>query len=553
MDPFFPPALQAHARRMAACALPALFAAEPNRFARFSVSCHDLLLDYSKNRLTEETLALLIDWAHAAGLEQARADLFSGVRCNWTEQRAVLHPALRHLGGQAVYLDGVDVMPGVRQQLARVEQFATQFRAGEIRAADGRPLRHLVNIGIGGSHLGPEMISQALQPYGQDGPEVRFVSNMDGADFLGAVQGLQAAETLFVLASKTFSTRETLLNTEAALRWLREGGVGVSALPHHLVAVTAAPQRAQAYGITPDRIFTIWDWVGGRYSWCSAIGLSIAVRIGYGHFAQMLAGAHAMDCHFQSAPLPVNMPVVLALLGLWSRLLEGADTLAILPYDHALRRFPAYLQQCDMESNGKRIDRDGQVVGYGTGPVLWGEVGSNAQHSFFQLLHQGTHAVAIDFIACANGHTSLHDHHQELLANFLAQSEVLMRGRSPAEVEADLRADGLSAEEILRLLPHRVFPGNRPSNTVLMPCLTPFNLGMLIALYEMKIFVQGVMWRVNSFDQWGVELGKKAAQRLLQESRRLLAGEVVDLGHHDSSTQGLLRQVIAWQKDQSKN
>ncbi|MEO5362550.1 MAG: glucose-6-phosphate isomerase [Magnetococcus sp. DMHC-8] len=541
-------ALRAHYQHIRDVSLRELFARDPDRFARFSLSCQDLLLDYSKNRVTVDTLTLLLDWARAAGLEQARDGLFAGERCNWTENRAALHTALRNGSDTPVRVDGRDVMPAIRAELARMRLFAEQFRAQALPGGGGGPLRVLVNIGIGGSHLGPEMITQALQPYGESGPEVRFLGNIDGADFHETVRDLDPAQTLFVIASKTFVTRETLVNAQTACRWLRQGGLDEGALRRHLVAVTACPERAHAFGVDPERVFAIWDWVGGRYSWCSAIGLSIAVRVGFDRFEQLLAGAHAMDRHFCTAPLAQNLPVVLAVLGIWNRWLLGADTLAVLPYDHSLRRFPAFLQQCDMESNGKRIDQDGRVVTYPTGPIVWGEPGSHAQHTFFQLLHQGTHGVPVDFIGCSNTHHPLGEHHLELMANFFAQSESLMIGRTAEEVEADLRAGGLSPEEIRCLLPHRVFPGNQPSNTILLHRLTPYNLGMLIAMYEMKVFVQGILWRINSFDQWGVELGKTAASQILAETRRLLAGEPVDLTHHDASTRGLLRHFVAAQE-----
>ncbi|MEO5341600.1 MAG: glucose-6-phosphate isomerase [Magnetococcus sp. MYC-9] len=547
MEPRALQALKQHHQQIRDIPLRELFDRDPDRFSRFSLSCHELLLDFSKNRLTAESWSLLLDLAREAGLERARDALFAGERCNWTEERPVLHPALRNRSGRPVWVDGRDVMPAIHAELERVRLFSEQFRARSLRGATGKPLTVLVNIGIGGSHLGPEMISRALQPYGESGPEVRFMANMDGANFHDTVRDLDPEQTLFVIASKTFGTRETLVNAQSARRWLQQSGMSERESHRHFVMVTACPEKARAFGAEPEQIFAIWEWVGGRYSWCSAIGLSIAVRVGFDHFVQLLEGAHAMDEHFCSAPLDRNMPVALALLGFWNGCFLGAETHAILPYDHSLRCFPAFLQQCDMESNGKRVDREGQVVRCPTGPIVWGEAGSNAQHSFFQLLHQGTHTVPVDFIGCSRSHHPLGEHHLELMANFFAQSEALMRGRTAMEVEADLRAGGMTEEEIQRTLPHRVFPGNQPSNTLLLRKLTPFNLGMLIALYEMKIYAQGVLWRINSFDQWGVELGKTVAQQILAESRRLLAGESVDLSRHDASTQGLLRHFIAQQ------
>lgn len=541
-------ALKEHYQQIRDIPLRDLFDQDPDRFARFSCCFQDLLLDFSKNRLTRDTLPLLLDLARAAGLEQARDALFAGDMCNWTERRPVLHPALRNRSNRPVWVDGRDVMPEIRRELERMRLFSERFRAQALPGSTGKPLNVLVNIGIGGSHLGPEMIIQALRPYGETGPEVRFMANLDGSSFHDTVRGLDPERTLFVVSSKTFSTRETLVNAHTARHWLQQGGITGQGLPHHFVTVTACPEKAQAFGADPERIFAIWEWVGGRYSWCSAIGLSVAARIGFDHFVSLLEGAHAMDQHFCTAPLEKNMPVLLALLGFWNGRFLGAETQAILPYDHSLRRFPAFLQQCDMESNGKRVCRDGSVVTYPTGPIIWGEAGSNAQHSFFQLLHQGTHTVPVDFIGCSNSHHPIGEHHLELMANFFAQSEALMRGRTRSEAEAELQAKGCSPEEIARLLPHRVFPGNQPSNTLLLRKLTPFNLGMLIALYEMKIYVQGVLWGINSFDQWGVELGKTVAQHILEAFRQMRAGAPVDLSRHDASTRNLLHHFVATQE-----
>lgn len=537
-------ALGRHHDQILAHHLRTLFSKDPDRFVRFSLTCGELLLDFSKNRITAETLSLLMDLARASGVEAARTDLFSGACVNWTENRPALHTALRNRRNTPVLVEGRDVMPEINAEWERVRLFSERFRAHALTGQTGKPLRVLVNIGIGGSHLGPEMLVQALQPYGEGGPEVRFVSNVDGANFQDGVRGLDPEETLFVISSKTFATRETLINARRARQWLQAGGVPESALSHHFAAVTACPEEARQFGVDPERVFAIWAWVGGRYSWCSAIGLCVAVRVGFDCFVPLLEGAHAMDRHFCEAPLEKNMPVVLALLGVWNRHFLGAETQAVLPYGHLLRRFPAFLQQCDMESNGKRVDRDGRVVSHVTGPILWGEPGSNSQHSFFQLLHQGTHLVPVDFIGCSNSHDPEGAQHTELMANFFAQSEALMLGRTEAEVRSDLQASGLPDGEVERLLPYRVFPGNQPSNTLLLRQGTPFNLGMLIALYEMKIFVQGVVWRINSFDQWGVELGKTLAKRIGTESRDMRDGGAVDLSRHDASTEGLLRRFF---------
>ena len=529
-----------------------LFAQDAQRFDAFSLSHRGLLLDFSKNRITEKTLTLLIELAHASGLEAARTAMFSGEKINWTEERPVLHHALRNRSGTPVRVNGSDVMPDIHATLDRMRLFSEQFRSSTLLGHTGRPLRTLVNIGIGGSHLGPELILQALRPYAQGGPEIRFVANMDGTHFVEEVHDLEPETTLFVIASKTFSTRETQLNAQTARQWLLQRGIPEAHLTHHFVAVTANTEAAMAFGVAPERIFPVWAWVGGRYSWCSAIGLSSAVGMGFAPFLALLEGAHAMDRHFCRAPLRHNMPVLLALIGLWNRHFLGATTQAILPYDHALRRFPAFLQQCDMESNGKRVDREGRQVPYATGPILWGEPGTNNQHSFFQLLHQGTHCVPVDFIGFCNSHHPMREHHIELMANFFAQSEALMLGSTEAEARAALHAAGHTEDEMARLLPHRIFPGNQPSNTLLLEKLSPFNLGMLISLYEMKIFVQGVVWRINSFDQWGVELGKTLAERVLHTTHQLLSGDETGMAGHDGSTQKLLRHFVAQRKRQGR-
>ena len=543
--------LQQHYKEVENLSLRTLFGQDEQRFERFSLSCQDLFLDYSKNRINAETVERLCAVAQSANLEAARADLFSGEKINWTENRAVLHTALRNRSGTPVLIDGHNIMENIAATLQQMAQFSTKFRNQELSCEPGKTLRNLVNIGIGGSHLGPEMMIQALHPYSEGGPEVRCIANIDASSFQEGVQGLDPHETLFVLASKTFTTRETLVNGHSAKRWLQQGGVAATAMDQHFAAITASPEKAQDFGVVSEQIFPLWDWVGGRYSWCSAIGLSVAVAIGFERFIQLLDGAHVMDNHFMQAPLAQNMPVLMAMIGIWNSHFLGAKTQAIIPYDHTLRRFPAFLQQCDMESSGKRVNRYGHTVTYPTGPILWGEQGSNSQHSFFQLLHQGTHLVPVDFIGFAQSHQPMQEHHLELMANFFAQSEALMWGRTEAEARLALEAEGVSAEEMQQRLPHCVFPGNQPSNMLLGSKLTPFNLGMLIALYEMKIFVQGVVWQINSFDQWGVELGKTLAERVLTESHAYLAGEEVDLSHHDGSTQGLLRRFLTMQHNSS--
>jgi glucose-6-phosphate isomerase len=533
-------ALAEHWSRVHRLEMRELFAADPDRFRRFSVAVDGLLFDYSKNRITEETLRLLITLAEASGVKRDAAAMAGGEAINWTERRAVLHTALRNRSKRPVLVDGHDVMPAVNAVLDRMRRFATAIRDGSHRGATGRPIRTVVNIGIGGSHLGPEMITGALRPF-HDGPAVRFVSNVDATDFVEAVRGLDPAETLFVVASKTFTTQETMTNAATARRWLIDGVGDPAAVAHHFAALSTNREAVVAFGIDPDNMFEFWDWVGGRYSSWSAIGLPVAIAIGFPRFEELLEGGHAMDRHFLETPLERNIPVLMAVLGVWYVNFFGAASHAVLPYDQYLARLPAYLQQADMESNGKSVDRDGRRVGYQTGPILWGEPGTNGQHAFFQLIHQGTRLVPCDFIGCARSQNPIADHHLKLIANMIAQSEALMVGRTADEARAELERRGLPAAAAAALLPHLVFEGNRPSSTILLDELTPRTLGMLIAAYEHKIFAQGVIWRINSFDQWGVELGKVLATRILGEERRLLAGEAVELEGHDSSTAGLLR------------
>jgi len=496
-------ALEEHHREVGDLEMRELFETDSGRFNQFSLELGPMLFDFSKNRITRETINLLVELASAAGVDTAVKEMFSGSAINWTEDRAVLHVALRNQSDTPIEVDGVDVMPAVNAVLDKMRVFSDDLRSGRWLGATGRPIRTVVNIGIGGSDLGPVMITEALGAT-HDGPDVRFVSNVDATDFVEKTRGLDPAETLFVVASKTF--------TEVA-----------------------------AFGIAPGSVFEFWDWVGGRYSSWSAIGLTIAVAVGFDRFVELLEGAHVMDRHFAETPFDRNIPVIMALLGVWYANFFGAASHAILPYDQYLHRFPAYLQQGDMESNGKAVDRDGNHVGYATGPVIWGEPGTNGQHAFFQLIHQGTQMVPCDFIGAVNPAYPVGDHHVKLMANLFAQTEALMRGKTEAEVRAELEAQGLDAEAIDELAPHKVFPGNRPSNTILLDWLTPTSLGMLMAAYEHKIFVQGVIWRINSFDQWGVELGKVLAKNILAEEETLLDGDDVDLSHHDSSTAGLLR------------
>nr|WP_198005621.1 glucose-6-phosphate isomerase [Thioalkalivibrio thiocyanodenitrificans] len=514
-----------------------LFEQDPQRFDRFTLRFEDILLDYSKNRITGETRDLLLDLARSCDVEGWRERMFSGERINITEDRAVLHVALRNRGGDPVVLDGKDVMPAVNAVLERMAAFTDKVRSGEWTGHTGKPIRHVVNIGIGGSDLGPVMVCEALRPYGHERITMHFVSNVDGAHMAETLRRVDPETTLFIIASKTFTTQETLTNAYTARAWLLEHAGDDAAIARHFVAVSTNREGVVNFGIDPEHMFGFWDWVGGRYSLWSAIGLPIALYAGMDRFEELLDGAHAMDTHFREAPLAENMPVILALLGVWYVNFFEAESHAILPYDQSLHRFPAYLQQADMESNGKSADRQGRRVGYQTGPVIWGEPGTNGQHAFYQLIHQGTRLVPCDFLAPCESHYPLGAHHRILLSNFFAQSEALMRGRTLDEVRAEMDRAGLDPEHIERVAPHRVFPGNRPSNSILFRKLTPRTLGSLIALYEHRIFVQGVIWNVNSYDQWGVELGKQLAGVILPE----LDGNTPATAH-DASTNGLINQ-----------
>ncbi len=537
-------ALQREAEAMAELHLRALFAADPKRFETFSLRLDDLLLDYSKNRVRAGTMAALCDLARQAGVETLRARMFAGEPINVTEDRAVLHVALRNRSGRPMCCNDKDVMPAVQAVLDRMRRFSGQVRDGTWQGHTGKRIADVVNIGIGGSDLGPCMVCEALRPYRKADLRVHFVSNVDGAHIFDTLSGLDPARTLFIVASKTFTTQETMANAAYARAWLLEALGDESAVAKHFVAVSTNAAAVGAFGIDPANMFEFWDWVGGRYSLWSAIGLPIAIAVGMERFEELLAGAHAMDEHFREAPLETNLPVVLALLGVWYRNFLGASSHAVLPYDQHLHRLPAYLQQADMESNGKSVRRDGTPVDYATGPIVWGEPGTNGQHAFYQLIHQGTELIPADFIAAASGQTPLREHHDKLLANVLAQSEALAFGKTAAEAESELRAQGLDGETLRALVPHKVFAGNRPSNTILYRRLTPDTLGRLIALYEHKIFVQGAIWGINSFDQWGVELGKQLAKAILPE---LSGPEPIET--HDASTNALINAVKALRQE----
>ncbi len=540
-------ALARHQKSMVKIKMRDLFAKDAKRFSRYSVSFNSMLLDYSKNRITDQTMSLLFDLARQAGVEEYRDRMFGGETINFTEHRAVLHTALRNLSGKPVDVAGENVMPAVFRVLDHMKKFSGDIRSGAWKGFTGEKISHVVNIGIGGSDLGPAMITEALSPY-HDGPEVRFVSNVDASDFAQKTKNLDPASTLFIVASKTFTTQETMTNAATARTWLLKKLKDDKAVAKHFVALSTNRDEVEKFGIDAANMFEFWDWVGGRYSSWSAIGLSICCAVGFAGFRELLLGAEEMDTHFRRARLEKNMPVILAVLGIWYNNFWGANTQAILPYDQYLARFAAYFQQGDMESNGKHIDRNGNPVGYQTGPIIWGEPGTNGQHAFYQLIHQGTRLIPCDFIAPAVSHNPLGDHHLKLLANFFAQTEALMRGKTLAEAKADLKAEGKTAAEIRDLAPHKTFEGNRPTNSILVEKITPRTLGNLIALYEHKIFVQGVIWRINSFDQWGVELGKVLAKTILAEEKAMLSGKKAALSNHDSSTAGLIKAFVAMRK-----
>ncbi len=528
-------ALEDHWRKISTTQMRDLFAQDPERFENMSLNNCGMLLDYSKNIIDRKGLMLLMELAKAVDLKSWIRRMFAGDSINNTERRAVLHVALRNRSDRPIWLDGEDIMPGVQSVLAHVATFSEAVRSGEWRGHTGQRITDVVNIGIGGSNLGPLMVTQALQHYQSSQPRVHFVSNVDGTHIAETLKQLDPKTTLFIIASKTFTTQETLTNAHTAREWSLHALVDKVAVARHFVAVSTNTEAVSEFGIDPANMFGFWDWVGGRYSLWSAIGLPIAIAVGIDKFEELLAGAHEMDEHFRTAELSENMPVMLALLGIWYVNFAGARTHAILPYDQYLRYLPAYLQQLDMESNGKRVTRDGKIVRYATGPVVWGAAGTDGQHAFYQLIHQGTQMIPADFIIPLKSHNPVADQHQKLMANFLAQTEALMKGRTRDEAREALEQTGLDAERIVDLLPHKVFPGNSPTNSILIDQLTPRRLGSLIALYEHKIFVQGIIWNINSFDQWGVELGKQLAGVILGE----LKGET-EPAEHDASTSNLI-------------
>ena len=532
-------ALESHFAEVKDLHMRDLFASDDSRFDKMSLNLDDILFDFSKNRVTEQTLSLLIDLASESDVEGWREKMFAGDEINHTEKRSVLHVALRNFSDRPMMVHGVDVMPEVRAELERVKQLATKIRSREWRGATNQPITDVVNIGIGGSHLGPQMATEALHPYTIHDLNVHYLNNIDENHIIKVLENLNPETTLFIVASKSFTTQEAMVNAETARNWLLDRIQDESKLGLHMVAVTSNVDAAVRMGIKKENIFKMWDWVGGRYSMWSAIGLPIVIAIGPKNFDLLLQGAFAADEHFRTAPLAQNIPVMMAMLGVWYNNFFGAESMAILPYDQNMHRFPAYMQQADMESNGKSVDRNGENVDYSTGPVIFGEIGIAGQHAFYQLLHQGTKLIPADMLASIKNFQGIARHHRALMSNVFAQAEAMMMGRNADEVVAELQAEGKNEAQIRQLLPYKIFDGNKPTNTFLFDTLDPKTLGSLIALYEHKIFVQGVIWNLNSFDQWGVELGKKMATSILSE---LNGSEKVT--SHDASTNGLINYYL---------
>jgi glucose-6-phosphate isomerase len=517
-----------------------LFAEDPERFQKFTILFDDILLDYSKNRINDTTIALLVQLAKECKLDEAIKAMYKSEAINQTENRPVLHIALRNQSNTPILVEGKDVMPEVNRVLDKMKSFSEKVISGEWKGYTGKAITDVVNIGIGGSDLGPVMVTEALKAY-KNHLNMHFVSNIDGTHMVETLKGVDPETTLFLVASKTFTTQETMTNARTARAWFLEKGAAEEDIAKHFAALSTNSKDVAAFGINTDNMFEFWDWVGGRYSLWSAIGLPIALSLGFDKFEELLKGAHATDQHFESTPFEKNIPVILGLLGVWYINFFNAETQAILPYDQYMHRFAAYFQQGDMESNGKHVDRNGKEVDYETGPVIWGEPGTNGQHAFYQLIHQGTRLIPCDFIAPAQSLNPIGEHHPILLSNFFAQTEALMNGKTEEQIHSELSAEGKSAEEIEKLAPFKVFEGNRPTNSFLLKKITPYSLGALIAMYEHKIFVQGIIWNIFSFDQWGVELGKQLAKSILPE---LKGDEQVNT--HDASTNGLINQYKAW-------
>lgn len=512
-----------------------MFKNDPDRFGKFSLRFKDILLDYSKNRINEQTLALLLELAKESEVKAGIEKMFTGEPINNTEHRAVLHTALRNRSKTPVFVDGKDVMPEIRNVLDKMKKFSKLIRTGEWKGYTGKSITDVVNIGIGGSDLGPYMVAEALKAYSKEGLNMHFVSNVDGTHIAETLKNLNTETTLFIIASKTFTTQETITNAESAKDWFLKSAKDIKAVALHFVALSTNAKSVSEFGINTENMFEFWDWVGGRYSLASAIGLSVAISIGFDKYEELLQGFYDMDEHFRNEPFEKNIPVILAVLGIWYNNFFDAASHAILPYDQYMHRFPAYFQQGDMESNGKGVTKEGKKIDYQTGPIIWGEPGTNGQHAFYQLIHQGTKLIPCDFLAPVQSQNPIGDHHKKLLANFFAQTEALMTGKSEAEARAELEKEGHTGKNLENLLPHKVFPGNRPTNSIFFQKLTPATLGSLIAMYEHKIFVQGIIWQVNSFDQWGVELGKQLAKKILNE-----LNQDQPATSHDSSTNGLI-------------
>ncbi|MBX9850196.1 MAG: glucose-6-phosphate isomerase [Cytophagaceae bacterium] len=528
--------LNDHYQKISTAHLKDLFKNDPKRFDKYSIKLNNILLDYSKNRINDETMSLLLSLANESNLKKAIDAMFSGEKINNTEKRSVLHVALRNRKNSPIKVDGEDVMPKINEVLKKMKKFCDEVRSGSWKGYTGKAITDVVNIGIGGSDLGPYMVTEALKPYAQKGLNVHFVSNVDGTHIAETVKKVNPETTLFIIASKTFTTQETITNAESAKSWFLEKAKDEKAVAKHFVALSTNAKEVSKFGIDTNNMFEFWDWVGGRYSLWSAIGLSIAVYIGFENFEKLLQGAHEMDNHFRDTPFEKNIPVILALLGIWYNNFFGAESHAILPYDQYMHRFAAYFQQGDMESNGKGVTKDGKkITEYQTGPIIWGEPGTNGQHAFYQLIHQGTKIIPCDFMAPVQSQNPIGDHHPKLLANFFAQTEALMKGKTAEEAKVELGKEGLKEKDLEDLLPHKVFEGNRPTNSIFFIKLTPEVLGSLIAMYEHKIYVQSVIWDVNAFDQWGVELGKQLAKKILAE-----LNDASEVTSHDASTNGLI-------------
>ena len=535
--------LETHFSEMKDVHIRDLFRNNPDRFSNFSMCLKNIVFDYSKNIITNKTMQLLLQLAAECGVKDAIDAMFNGDKINETENRSVLHTALRNISVEPVFYEGKDVMPDVKNVLRQMKNFSNKVHEGRWRGFTGKKIKYIVNIGIGGSDLGPLMVTEALKPYWVEDIQTYFVSNVDGTHIAETLKKIKPERTLFLIASKTFTTQETMTNAFTAREWFLEHAVEEEHIAKHFVALSTNETDVVKFGIDKRNMFQFWDWVGGRYSLWSAIGLSIALTIGYKNFEELLLGAFETDTHFKTTSFENNIPVLMALIGLWYTNFFGAQSEAILPYDQYMHRFAAYFQQGNMESNGKSVDRNGEAVDYSTGPVIWGEPGTNGQHAFYQLIHQGTPLIPCDFIAPAQSHNPIGDHHQKLMSNFFAQTEALMNGKPEEEAENELIKAKLSNEEIVKLLPYKVFAGNKPTNSFLIKKITPFSLGQLIALYEHKIFVQGVIWNIFSFDQWGVELGKQLANKILPELH-----DDGNISTHDSSTNGLMNSYKEMRK-----